>query len=369
MKSSLKSFLVASILVTALVVQLAQVPIVYSEEGTAQDKTLRFMRDVIKLDMTKYDTKLSSYLLDYPSHLGGLSWESVEYTLDSADASKLLLTCIFRDKMLSCCILEVLEGSPIYADSPPANLLDATKVFLKRYQTYSGASYIKEVSNMLDTVNTAENTTRSSNNIKLTISSQEVKNDPTTEAINRTTFEWIRTVNGVDAPQNVMTITFDNGVFKFFKDDWNLYKTGSSTVNVSRDKAVEIARNAAKNYTLKIWLNEWVEVPFNITEEPVSAELFMRPRETLTIYPFWRIQLYFDKLYYSAYGIEVGIWADTGETAYCESLSYTGGTPNGETPSTSTAELPPLNTYLITATAAIIIVTTVVILALKKRRK
>ncbi len=102
-------------------------------------------------------------------------------------------------------------------------------------------------------------------------------------------------------------MSFDNGVFRSFVNDWNLYEIGSATVNVSREEAISMARNAAKNCTLKIWMNEWSEVKFNLVDEPVTVELFMYPRETLTVYPFWHIQLYFDKLYYSAYGIEVGV--------------------------------------------------------------
>jgi hypothetical protein len=258
-----------------------------------------------------------------------------------AGESKIYVTCRFRDKTLYSCGLEVLGGSPIYAEQQPTNVLDATKDFLKRYQTYTGASYLQAMRSMLETVDVTKSMTITSGNAKLITSNQEVQHDPTVEAITATSVDWIYTVNGVDAPQNVISFNFENGIFKSFRDDWNLYKIGSTDVNVSKEEAIGMAMNAARNYTLKIWMNEWIEVEFKIVDEPVTAELFMYPRETLTVYPFWRIELYFDKLYYSAYGIGVGIWADTKKIKYCESLSYTGGPPEGENPTTPTTEPPP----------------------------
>jgi len=222
--------------------------------------------------------------------------------------------------------------------------------------------------------------TVTSGNIKLTTSSQEIQNDPNVEAIERTSFEWIYTVNGVDAPQNVVRVTFEGGVFKSFRNNWNLYKIGSSNVNVSREEAINFARNAAEDYTLQIYLDDGLtDVEFNLVDEPVTAELFMYPKETLTVYPFWRVELYFDKYYYSAYGIQVGIWADTGEIVSCESLSGLGG-PISEEESTepSTEEsltsenddtVSSMNMYIITATAIIALAGATLLIYFRKIRK
>jgi len=362
MKSSLKSFLVASIL-AVLVVSLVQMPKAYSAQLTAQDETLRFLKDVVKLDMTRYNATLVRNWVDYPPHWGGLAQEVVRYDLDWANESKLYVTCRLRDGTLYSCGLEVLKGSPIYAEPQPTNVLDRAKGFLERYQTYSGASYIQAMRDMLNAVVLTKNMTITSGNVKLTTSSQELRKDPA-EAIKRTSFDWIYTVNGVDAPQNVVSLTFENGIFKSFRDDWNLYKIGSTSINVSREEVINMAMNAAKNYTLKIWRNGWIEVEFNIVDEPVTAELFMYPRETLTVYPFWRVELYFDKVYYSAYGIQVGIWADTKQIEYCMSLSYTGGSPDGgpTTPQTRLAPTP----FLI---AVSIVLAIIIGVAFYRRRK
>jgi hypothetical protein len=327
----------------------------YSAELSAPEKALEFLTNVVKLDMTKYNATLVSNWVDYPSHWGGLPQEVVRYDLEWGGESKLYVTCRLRDKTLYSCGMEVLKGSPIYTEPQPTNVLDMTKVLLERYQTYSGASYIQTMRNMLDTIDEIKNMTTTVDNTRLTISIKDIPTAPSAEPIIYTNFDWVYTVNGIDTPQNVVSFTLDQGFFRSFRDDWNLYKIGSTDVNVSKEEAISMAMNTAKNYTLKIWMNEWIEVEFTIVDEPVAAELFMYPRETLTVYPFWRIELYFDKLYYSAFGIRVGIWADTKQIKYCESLSYAGGPPEEENPTTLTNE--PFLTILIVI--AIVIVTVV----------
>jgi len=324
----------------------------YSAELSAPEKALAFLTNVVKLDMTKYNVTLVSNWVDFPPHWGGVAQEVVRFDLEWAGESKLYVTCRLRDKTLYSCGLEVLKGSPIYTESQPTNVLDMAKGLLERYQTYSGASYLQTMRNMLGTIDEIKNMTTTVDNARLTISIENIPTAPSAEPIIYTNFDWVYTVNGIDAPQNVVSFTLDQGFFRSFRDDWNLYKIGSTDVNVSKEEAISMAMNAAKNYTLTIWMNEWIEVEFTIVDEPVTAELFMYPRETLTVYPFWRIELYFDKLYYSAYGIQVGIWADTKQITYCESLSYAGGPPEEENPTTPTTELFPI-TWIAAAIAII----------------
>ena len=378
MKSLPKSFLVTLILMAVLTVSFVQLPKAYSAELTAPEKTLTFLKDVVKIDVTKYNATLVSNWVDYPPHWGGLAEEVVRYDLDGGNESSLYITCRFREDMLYSCSLAVPRGSPIFAEPQPTNVLDAAKGFLERYQTYSGASYTQEMRNMLDTVDLTKDATITSGNIKLTVLNQEVQNYPA-EAVDRTLFEWTYTVNGVDAPQNVVRVTFEEGVFKSLVNDWDLYSIGSSEVNVSREEAINLARNAAEDYTLRIYLEDGLtDVEFNLVDEPVRAELFMYPKETLTVYPFWRIELYFDKYYYSAYGIQVGIWADTGEIESCKSLSGLGGPISEEDSTESSTEqtltsengtVSSMNIYIITAAAAIALAGAALLLYFRKIRK
>jgi hypothetical protein len=321
-KTQFLCLLVALVLMAVLAVSFIQLPAEYSAELTAQEKTMRFLEDVVEVDVAKYNATLASNWVDYPPHWGGLAEEVIRYDLDGGNESNLRVTCRFREDMIHSYSLQVSKGSPFFAEPQPTSLLDAAKGFLERYRTYSKASYIQDMRSMLDMVDETEDATVTSGNIKLTVLSQKVQNYPA-EAVDRTLFEWTYTVNGVDAPQNVVKVNFEEGVFMSFGNSWNLYSIGSSEVNVSREEAINLARNAAEDYTLRIYLEDGLtDVEFKLVDEPVRVGLSMYPRETLTVYPFWRIELYFDKHYYSAYGIQVGIWADTGEIESCESLSW-----------------------------------------------
>jgi len=232
---------------------------------------------------------------------------------------------------------------------------------------------------MLDNVDVTKEMTVTSGNIKLTTSSQNIQHDPAMDAIIHTYFEWMYTVNGVDAPQNVVRVTFENGIFKSFRDNWSLFKIGSTSA-ISQEEAINIAMDAAEDYTLQIYLGNdtLTDVEFNLVDEPVTAELFMYPRETLTVYPFWRVEVYFDKCYYSAYGIQVGIWADTKQIEYCKSLSGLGGPIAEEDPIEPSTEqsltskngtVSSMNMYIITATAIIALVGAALLIYFVKIRK
>ncbi len=148
-----------------------------SAELAVQDKALAFLKDVVKLDLAKCNVTLSSSSANYPPHWGGLAEEDIIYNLD-ADGSKLCVTFTFREKMLCSFGIEALQGSPIYAESQPADVLGVTKTFLERYQTFSGVLYIQEMRNMLGDVDATNSMKTTMGNIKLTIANQEVQNDP-----------------------------------------------------------------------------------------------------------------------------------------------------------------------------------------------
>jgi len=129
------------------------------------------------------------------------------------------------------------------------------------------------------------------------------------------------TANGVDFSAKSLRLVFQNHALQGLSDDWFLYKVGSTQVNVSREEAVQIARNAAEDFE---WNASGVQVSdFEILTEPVSALFFPHPRtEPLTLVPYWYITLHLDRIYPDGVNsITVGIWADTGEVANIQALS------------------------------------------------
>jgi len=140
-------------------------------------------------------------------------------------------------------------------------------------------------------------------------------------------FQWSYVYDGSEQPG--MDISFRDGDIWSFGEIYSIFKVGSTTIKVTKEEAISIARERAKSFSWKVGLGaDALEVrEFTVLETPVKAELSMQAREPLTLYPFWRVTLYLDKTYPgNIIGIVVGVWADTGEVRYIETLSYGGAT-------------------------------------------
>jgi hypothetical protein len=396
--------LLFSLLVTAAL-PFTQVSKAYSTELTGQEKALSFLRDVVGLDMTKYSVTLLGNGTEYPSELGGLSEESLNFELTYANESQLGAIFLIRNGTLSYYKLYVFKGSALYAQPLSGSNLDTSKDILQRYQNYIGtAQYLQSMKDMLNTLTELQNMTSSLGNIKFEAS---VTGDSAQ-------LTWSDSPNGIYNAGKSVSLRISNGHLTGFWDRWNLYRIGSSSVNVSREEAISIARERAKNYQLFMNVGglsngTLVSVPFNILTYPVNTSLSMVAREPLTLYPFWQVWLWFDKPVHNTYGLAVSMWADTGEfvrisqvgtygstgetsTAPSDSSSSPSSSSSSPTQSsTSPAESPneapsttppkeqatptegtttPASTYIIAAVAAAIIIPiAIVAIAIKKRRK
>jgi hypothetical protein len=242
--------------------------------------------------------------------LGGIVEEVLKYSLTSSE-SQIDAVLRFRDNKLSRCQLSLFEGSPIYSQPQPTTILDAAKNLLQRFRSYEDVSYLEEMSNMLASVNETEDSEIIRGNMKLKVSFSGAG----------AVVQWLYTENGVDFQTKALSLVFENRVLKELTDGWFLYTIGSTKVNISREEAVEIARNYVKDFKLEI---DGIEVPnFNVLEEPVSIMLVPHAREDpLALIPYWYVTLYLDKVYPGEIDrITVGLWADTGEVAHVRALS------------------------------------------------
>ncbi|MDR2699344.1 MAG: hypothetical protein LBC12_00735 [Nitrososphaerota archaeon] len=306
-----------------MMILFVQIPTTCAIETSNQDKALTFLTDVAQLDMSLYTVKLVQHDESFPPHLKGLSFESIIYDLYWKNESLLHITFTFIDNKFDICNILPTKGSPIYAEPQATKPIDSVKDILDRYLTYSQAVYIKNMQAVLNKVDST-NATATFGDVKLVTSTMKTPQGTTYEI-----FEWIYTIDGIDVQPNNLTVYFEDGVFKSLSDKWGLFKLGSSSVNISQEEAIDIAKKAANAHTLLVWRGEWVEIPFNLGDE-LSVNFFTYPRgEDLTVFPLWDIELYFDKADSLVNGLRYGIWADTGEIAFCNELSY-GGESIGE---------------------------------------
>lgn len=310
-----------------------QTPKVYSTEPPAQEKALMFLNDVVGLDIEKYNLTLRSHV-EYREDMG-LYEERLYYILES-EMNTLTVSIKFRNNSLSYYSMSVIKGSPIYVQKS-VNVINETKRILERYQICFEASYLRAMREMLNQVTEIKAMTLLSNNLKLNLTLRG----------NWIEFRWFYTSNGLDFVNKGVYIRFEKGNLDIFADGWRFYKIGSDRLNISRNDAVQIARSFAESLPWKLYKDEkqfmentsWVSVRDALVESPLQVELLIWTREPLTLYPIWRITLYFNWLYYgNLCGVTVAIWADNGEISYYEPVSFLGGFPEESSPQSQPQE-------------------------------
>ncbi|MCL2360079.1 hypothetical protein [Candidatus Bathycorpusculum sp.] len=322
--------LLASLMAMVLVLQVPNVGAVES----AQEATLNFLTDVVRIDLSKYDVTLRTDTTKSREDMGGLSEEAIGYILKNAD-SELSANPIFIDGKLNNINLYAISGSPAYIDKPTGSIIDQTRALLQRLPNYSTATYLQQFATMLSSVTELENISMVSGNSKLVIS---IRDD----------FTYIRllySAGGIDYTRKAVVFGFtSDGSLTYFADAWDLYRLGSGTVEVSETDAIGIALGAVpKNYAYDVtYRNETTATITGMTvaEDTIRTELtFRSTREPLTLYPMWVVHLYFDQVYPSNfYGWTVYIWGDTGEVIDVQAKLFMGDPPGSSQSSTTTMD-------------------------------
>jgi hypothetical protein len=252
------------------------------------------------------------------SDLDGVVEEILQYSFTTSE-SKIDLVLRFRNNHFSLYQLSLIEGvlpfDPIYIQPQSTDILKATRSLIERYKSISNDPYLEQMSSLLASANEAVNE-QTLGNIKLKVT---IYGDNAEVLLTYT-------ANGFDYAAKSLRLLFQKHVLQELSDDWFLYGVSGTQVNVTREQAIQIARNAAKNFA---WNANGEQVTnFNVLAEPVSAVFFPHPRtESLTLVPYWFVTLYLDKDYPGGVNsITVGVWADTGEVANIQALSSQAGT-------------------------------------------
>ncbi len=272
------------------------------------------IQDVLQIDTSKYHVALSSDTVQSRSDLNGVIEEIMRYSLVN-NASRFDLTLRFRNGHFSLLQISQLEGAPsfplVYTQRQPPDVLQSCQGLLDRYRSAFGDSYMDQI-NMLMASAVDSNADQTLGNSKLQFSSYNSDADVL----------LMYTNNGTDFQAKRMHLVYTNNILTEFSDDWFLYKVGSTQVNISEQKVVLIAKNAAKDYS---WIANGNQVTdFQILDNPVSALFYPKARtsDALTLYPYWYVTLYLDKTYAGGIsGIAVGVWADTGQIASIQALA------------------------------------------------
>jgi DNA-binding transcriptional ArsR family regulator len=280
---------------------------------SSAERAITILRDVAQIDITKYQTTLLSDTVENRSDLGGAVEEILKYSL-TRYGSKLDIVLRFRNNHFSLYQLSLLEGvppyEPIYTQPQSTDILEATRNLIERYKSSTNEPYLEEMSRLLASASKTNNE-QTLGNTKLSLT---INGDNAVVLL-------LYTASGTDFAAKSLRLVFQKQVLQELSDDWFFYDIGSTQVNVSREQAIQIARNAAKDFE---WNAGGEQVSnFNVLNEPASAVFFPHSKtDPLILVPYWYVTLYLDREYPGGVNsIAVGVWADSGEVANIQALS------------------------------------------------
>ena len=272
------------------------------------------INNVLQIDTSKYQLTLKGDTVQRRADLGGIIEEILQYSLVN-NASRFDLTMRFRNGHFSLLQINQLEGSPsfplIYTVPQPTDVFQTCQGLLDRYRIAFNDSYMNQVSALMVSAK-ANGSDQTFGDVKLQFSSYDDYADVL----------LMFSKNGADFQAKSLHLSYQNKILTEFSDDWLLFKVGSTQIDVSKDQAVLIAKNAAKSYS---WTVSGTKVSnFQVLDNPVSAQFYPKPGDSdiFTLYPYWYVTLYLDKTYPGGVSqIAVGVWADTGQVESIDALA------------------------------------------------
>jgi hypothetical protein len=339
-------------LVIMLVVTLGAFPVAYAAKPTAQAQVTAFIENVLPIDLSKYTVTLKNN-----ASIDRLT-DTVQYTLDS-DKSTVDVICFVQNHVVSYCHLYSEKGQVI-SDKQYNSPIDAAKDFLNKYQTYTKADSSNMI-DMLDNVDATKDSSRTIGNTNFTVSNIDK------HGVELTIFKWVHTVNG--AEYTSLQVGFrKNGILEFIIDNRAVYSIGDTTVNISREQAIDIAMKRSETYSYDMG-NGFEVSGFNITEDRTTAKLVAYPINSTVLRPYWHIELFLNQTYPgSVHGLTIYVWANSGEAFHCSNIAY-GGAEYSQIDNTSSSASSENRTAAIVAIVAMVAVIAASALFIKKRGK
>jgi hypothetical protein len=204
----------------------------------------------------------------------------------------------------------MIESSPIFIQNEYNSLILNAHWILSSYKTYSGDEYLTDMLNLLGKVSSTQSTTITEGNMKLRV----------TLSGSSAELFWMYTENDIDYQAKGLQMIFQNNILTTMTDSYFLFQKGSSTISITKDKAVEIAENYVKTMTYTI---ESQQVSgFKTISPALSIQMVPHVRGgSVELYPYWYVELNLDTIYHGGLNIvAVGIYADTGQVADAQLL-------------------------------------------------
>ncbi|MCW4009532.1 MAG: hypothetical protein NWF05_02790 [Candidatus Bathyarchaeota archaeon] len=355
---------VVALIVLLVIVLVCVVAKAQTLDNKVEDNVFDFITEVMGIDTAKYEVTHNSYSANYPSNFGGsVKEELTTLTLSSSDGSLIEADVQFNNGYMAAFFY--LYGPVVEEQQYNVSSLEKAQGILSRYQNFSSqlgtsSDEVPSALMMLSSVKELSPSSITNGNMKMQITTSEPSINPPVDYDTRIAFYY--TANGIDSTRKCLVLEFcrSYGVTQIlFVDTWGLFSIYSADLPcLSESEARVVAWDAAKNYQIKLLNTEdnstisvtptWPEkTTVESDMDMVTGQLYNdsrllglsmgnTSRDGLTLYPLWKFLFYFDKPIGDMQGIQVGVWGDTKEIAYCGTYGFY-GTPNN-------SSSPPLTT-------------------------
>jgi hypothetical protein len=335
-----------ALFIFALLFSFVQIPDT-SAASTNEEKVTIFLRDVAAIDMSRYRL-IDSH--DVPN-------AGFKYTFESDNGTFYVLCSFSNGDLIACALFS--QSEPLLTSAPATDILSSVKGLLNRYQTYSNAAYVSQMSETLNAVTELKIASPNARSTLKKVASSSMDNtmliiyagsdDEGKADFDYVLFDWMQTVNGIRNQYNVVGFAFQNGVFSNFADNWNIYPVGCGEVKVSEEQAVGLAVERLKGFSYVVG-DVTVGGLVLADDFPVLAGVSMQPRGGV-LFPLWEIYLPLDGVYLgNVVCVRVMLWGDSGEVDSMHASSSLGSIAEqnstslpSATPTFEPAVLPPVS--------------------------
>lgn len=283
---------------------------------------LQFIKDVLAVDISKYNitvrsTKNPTMSIATAEQIAQAG-SNTQYKLNSSKSS-LEVSITFIKGYIAWANLYLYTGDILYTQQPPNNSNEAAQNFLTGYQEFSG----RNVTDMLQTlrgISPVNGSISTLDSLRLKATHLDLSGTYFGDNYN---FDWVNTYSGFD--YKYLSITFQDGRFGGFIDNYLRYPIGDTTVNITAEQALQVGLDAAETYSYDMGAGIIVS-NFIISR----TEVILDPQTRNDIlYPCYTVNLYFNGTYPgSVHGLTVYVWAGTGEIhligkiAYCDPTDH-----------------------------------------------
>jgi len=275
--------------------------------GMDANKVANFLENVTKLDVSNYTLTLSHDAIT--TTFGDVAEESVQY-LARSSYSNLNLDLRFRNNHFNNYLMTMVESSPIFTQVQPNDVLQNAKYTLSRYKAYSGDAYLTNMSNIINSIGTLNQTEVIQGNTKLKIDIQ----------LGTVIFTWSYTENDVDFYPKGVQMVFQNNFLTKMTDGYYLFTVGNSQISTSEEQAINTAKDYVKTMTYQI--SGQSISGFSTIDPPLKVDFAPHPRDSVALYPYWYVEMKLTQTYDGGINVvTVGVWGDNGKIADWQMLS------------------------------------------------